>query len=386
MHVDPKNLEEFNAWYEEEHTDLLSKVPGWLRTRRFILAEGNGPAPPLIECLALHDYAAKNGLGGPEHDVARSTPWRSEVMKFVTGLKRREYVFYHAFSAPPEPAQRSIGPDLVEGTIICNDGFPLKYRIDGPQEPTSPVIVFINSILTTYEIWNRTVELLRPHLPGYRFILYNPRGYAPLPPHTRPVSFDLLADDIEYLLTRLSIPKATLIGVSMGGVTTLNFAIRHPKFLDKFVACDCNVGWSEPFKKAWDDRIALAKGPNGFEKLAEQTVNRWFVPSFAQSTHPEVDKTRQMIIDADMDGFTQSAHALCSFDISKKLGSIKSPGVTVVGEQDANGQMKATMESFTKEIPGCKLITIPDAGHLPMIEQPEKFVESLVGARGILSK
>ncbi|PAV22525.1 hypothetical protein PNOK_0248200 [Pyrrhoderma noxium] len=37
--VPPDFEAEFDRWYNEEHIALLSKVPGWLRTRRFILAD-----------------------------------------------------------------------------------------------------------------------------------------------------------------------------------------------------------------------------------------------------------------------------------------------------------------------------------------------------------
>jgi pimeloyl-ACP methyl ester carboxylesterase len=382
MTMDPKDVEEFDRWYDEEHTDLLSKVKGWHRTRRFMLVDGKGPKAPQVECLALHDYDADNGLGGPDHQRAIETPWRNRIVKMVTGRVRRTYSFYHEFPPLPEPAQKFIGPNVLEGTVITNDGFPLQYRIDGPQDPNSPAIVLINSVLTTHHIWDRFLELVSSSFPKHRFIRYNPRGYAALLSGTKPISIDVLADDVEYLLYRLSIPKATLVGVSMGGMTTLTFALRHPKMLENFVACDFNVSGGEAYRKAWDERIELVKTKGGMDTLADQTVNRWFGSAFVQAGSPISKDVRAMIQNADVQGFIDNARAICEFDIAARLGEIEVAGTTLVGEQDGGGALPPAMEAFTKDISNCKLVKIPNAGHLPMVDQPEIFAEVVKGLLG----
>src|SRR6266568_1089900 len=42
LHSGKDKEEELARWYTEEHTPLLSKVPGWLRTRRFVTAKIEG--------------------------------------------------------------------------------------------------------------------------------------------------------------------------------------------------------------------------------------------------------------------------------------------------------------------------------------------------------
>ena len=70
----------------------------------------------------------------------------------------------------------------------------------------------------------------------------------------------LLVDDLEYLLDRVNVDKAhAVLGVSMGGVTAINFAIRYPQKLSKFIACDCNVAAGAANNKAWAERVELAK-------------------------------------------------------------------------------------------------------------------------------
>ncbi|KIM99196.1 hypothetical protein OIDMADRAFT_56356 [Oidiodendron maius Zn] len=88
---DVENAEvQFDKWYEQEHTDLLSKVPGWLRTRRF--KTSHFAMDKEATYLALHEYEWKNGLGGEAHLAAMSTNWRNEIMQiYVKDKSRRTY-------------------------------------------------------------------------------------------------------------------------------------------------------------------------------------------------------------------------------------------------------------------------------------------------------
>ena len=88
---DVENAEvQFDKWYEQEHTDLLSKVPGWLRTRRFKTSRFAIDRDATY--LALHEYERNNGLGGEVHLAAMSTNWRNEIMQiYVKDKSRRTY-------------------------------------------------------------------------------------------------------------------------------------------------------------------------------------------------------------------------------------------------------------------------------------------------------
>ena len=83
------------------------KIPGWLRTRRFRLVEGDGQKSGCTELLAVHEFEENNGLDGEEHMFAKSRPWRNKVVALVESRKNQRYALFHEFSAndykkPPE--------------------------------------------------------------------------------------------------------------------------------------------------------------------------------------------------------------------------------------------------------------------------------------------
>lgn len=364
MRVNEAHLEDFDNWYEQEHTDMLSKIPGWLRTRRFRMVVGGLKGMPphsQIECLAVHDFEAKNGLNGPEHQAAIDTPWRTRVMDKILSKERRIWKHYLTFDPLDEPPS----------SVITTDAAELRFQLEG--NPQDPVVVFVNSILTTFHIWDDVAKGLMKGVKGktYRVLRYNARGYSQQNPKSNDTRFDLLADDLEYLLQRLNIEKVhAVIGVSMGGVTSINFAIRHPDMLEKFVACDCNVTSSPANNTAWNERIELAKS-KGMGELADVTVKRWFTEPNHNTDNAKA--ALQMVSYASFDGFVQNAGALCNYDLKEHLPNIKTPGLLVAGEGD--GKLPEAMQKFG--IPNTTFKSIPNAGHLPMLENHEAFMQAL---------
>ncbi|KAJ3744178.1 hypothetical protein DFH05DRAFT_1615961 [Lentinula detonsa] len=79
---------EFNKWYEEEHIPMISKTPGWLRSRRYILSNSAvrgsiDPEVTVCKYIAIHDFSTGGYMDTPEMKAAIGTPWRDEVMKFI---------------------------------------------------------------------------------------------------------------------------------------------------------------------------------------------------------------------------------------------------------------------------------------------------------------
>lgn len=98
--VELEEEEEYNKWYDEEHTPLLLKVPGCLRIRRFVLKEWNklgtgaseSDAPP-AKYLSLMEYEHLKGFESEEYKYATSTPWREKVVNKL--LKKEKHIYAH---------------------------------------------------------------------------------------------------------------------------------------------------------------------------------------------------------------------------------------------------------------------------------------------------
>lgn len=84
---------DLDAWYTTEHIPALHAIPGWYRTRRYRLREGEGCAH-----LALHEISGTDLFAAPEYRVATTTAWRDRVMSAVTAAERRVFAHHRSFA------------------------------------------------------------------------------------------------------------------------------------------------------------------------------------------------------------------------------------------------------------------------------------------------
>lgn len=77
--VPQEDLNEFDAWYEEEHIPLLMRADGWLRIRRYRVLPGH--EGPRWTHVALHELRDGAVLDPPEGAVAGTTPRRERLSR-----------------------------------------------------------------------------------------------------------------------------------------------------------------------------------------------------------------------------------------------------------------------------------------------------------------
>jgi 3-oxoadipate enol-lactonase len=254
-------------------------------------------------------------------------------------------------------------------SIVMVDGEDLQCRVDGPEG--APWLVFSNSLMTDLSLWDDQVAAFGDR---YRILRYDQRGHgrSTVPPGD--CTFDRLVDDLAALLDHFDVTAATVAGVSMGGVTTLGLAARHPARIARVAICDCQSASSPAGAAAWDDRIAIAQ-TGGMEALVEPTVTRWFRPQAVQESPGIMDRVRPMIAGTPLNGFIRAARALQNYDFRPHLAALACPALFMVGAHD--GVLPASMRTMAAACPGADLTIIPDAGHLINIEQPAAFNAAL---------
>ncbi|KAK4108038.1 alpha/beta-hydrolase [Canariomyces notabilis] len=395
--------EAVTKWYREEHIPMLAKIPGWLRSRVFRAPSAIEGAGSPVEIVTLHEYAKVNGLDGPEHKAAMNTPWRDDIFaKYIAQKSRRTYELFYVFSPAPRdlehlsrlpqtaafrtadgkiattPGQKDAA---IDAYVTTADVLTIPYRLEGNPSPTAPTVAFSNSLLTSLHMWDPLVAIIKTERPDLRILRYDTRGRYDVPSPPVPANLDMLSDDLATLLTALRIPKLhAMVGVSMGGATTLKFALKYPELVEKFVACDFNVASSDANTAAWKERIAVAQGPDGgIRKLAGLTVERWFHPHTMTEKKDVAEWMTEMVAANSVQGFRYSCQALWNYNMREEMKNSTVRGLFVVGEGDGKGALVKAMDGFKGLLGqnGCELKIVPLAGHLPMSEAPREFWEAI---------
>ncbi|MFC1984248.1 alpha/beta fold hydrolase, partial [Chloroflexota bacterium] len=121
--------------------------------------------------------------------------------------------------------------------IVNINGVDLSYETTGQGE----AIVCLHGMTGSTQDWESQVSVLSPK---YRVITRDQRGHgkSAAPSGEEQYSISIFADDVFALLKMLDIKKCCLMGHSVGGFTTLQFALEHPDMLAALVLVDTSSG------------------------------------------------------------------------------------------------------------------------------------------------
>ncbi|KAJ6554947.1 hypothetical protein DFH09DRAFT_1248501 [Mycena vulgaris] len=101
--IAPENEDDFNKWYDEEHMDLVARVPGWKRGRRYKLVDSkqSGQADELVsKYLIVHELDNGDFEPTAEFKYPTSTDWAKRVIGSAIRLEVRKFELHKVFTRP----------------------------------------------------------------------------------------------------------------------------------------------------------------------------------------------------------------------------------------------------------------------------------------------
>lgn len=241
-------------------------------------------------------------------------------------------------------------------------GITLHYTHEGV--PGGFPLVFINSLGTDLRIWDRMV----PNFAGrYPVIRYDKRGHGLSDCPPAPYSIRDHAADLAGLLDSLDVPQAILVGISVGGMIALAFAARWPKRVQSLVLSDTapKIGTAA----MWNKRITTLR-QRGMAALSESILSRWFVPSFAARAPAAYRGYANMLTRTPVAGYTGTCEAIRDADLTEATRTITAPTLVLCGAEDL-ATPPHLVSGLCELMPHAAYQEIPDAAHLPCIEQPD---------------
>lgn len=250
------------------------------------------------------------------------------------------------------------------------NGIEINYTIEGQ----GPWVVMSHSLACDRSMWDEQAQLLKPH---YRVLRFDTRGHGGSDAPVGAYTLDMLSEDLLGLLDGLSVEAPHFIGLSMGGMIGMTFALRYPKRFRSLVLCDTSSRIPPEAGPVWEGRIKTA-AEQGMEPLVEPTLRRWFTEPFYKSNKPMMTRVGQMIRNTKPSGYIGCCRAIPKLDLTDRLGAITCPVQVVVGDQDV-GTPVVMSRAIHDAIPGSELVVIASASHLSNLEQPGAFNKAVAG-------
>ena len=248
--------------------------------------------------------------------------------------------------------------------FVRGNGILLHHQVLG--QPDGPALVFINSLGSDLRIWQEVAPSFSGH---YRVVLYDKRGHGLSDAPPAPYTIDDHTEDLVAFLDRLGIAKASLVGLSVGGMIAQRMAVRAPDRVQSLTLCCTAAKIGTP--ELWADRIgAVEKG--GIEPIADAVLQRWFTSLFRETRADELVGWRNMLARQPPHGYAGTCAAIRDADLRADAGRISAPTLCVAGDQDGSTPADVVKETAGL-IPGARFALIEGAGHIPCVEKPAEL-------------
>ena len=233
-----------------------------------------------------------------------------------------------------------------------------------------PTVIFLHGFSFNKSMWDPQVEHLKNKI---NVIATDLRGHGGNKPEPGPWMIAHFADDLKKMMDEKQIDKAVICGLSMGGYIALEFVSKYPERVQALILSDTQAAAdsNEGKDKRYATMLKIRKdGVPSFAK--EFAKNVLCEPTLINK--PEVyKKVEEMINTNTADNLTMTLGAMAGrkdhFDL---LPKITCPTLVIVGDQD-----KLTTVEMNKKIAdginGAVFKVIPNAGHVPTLEQPAAF-------------
>lgn len=252
----------------------------------------------------------------------------------------------------------------TEGQTFVSSGASIHFTDEGSGDP----VVLLHGFAVNADLnWRRpgiTAGLARTH----RVISMDLRGHGlSAGPHD-PAAYGLkMVDDVVALLDHLGLPRAHVVGYSLGGFIALKLAVLHPDRVKTVAAL--GSGWERPERSAFLNALArmaldlqasrpvgpisaelggARKKPGPLHTLWVRVMTEWFNDPLALAA---------MLRALPALGITET-----------ELSSLRLPVCSIVGENDP---LLMGLRNMEGKVPGLVATVIPGADHLQATMRPE---------------
>lgn len=304
----------------------------------------------------------------------------------VYGAELQEFTY-------PEPTQQyrftSQGADLA-----------MTYMDVKPAKANGRTVVLLHGKNFCGATWDGTTKALTQA--GYRVVVPDQIGFckSTKPQHYQ-YSFQQLAENTKNLLQSIGVKKAIVLGHSTGGMLATRYALMYPELTEQLVMV--NPIGLEDWKTLGVPSLGVDKW---YERELQTSAER--VREYERTTYyngqwkPEYETWVQMLVgmyrgkgkkivawnSALIYDMIYTQPVVYEFPLIKVptflLMGLKD--TTAIGKDAAPAALRPKLGNYAvlaqktrRAIPGSTLVTFPEMGHAPQMQDPVKFHQALLG-------
>ena len=188
-----------------------------------------------------------------------------------------------------------------------------------------------------------------------------------------------MARDLKEAMEELGISKASLVGVSMGGMIAQHFAADYPEFVEKLVLVVTCARENPILLESLEEWVDCVRR-NDHTALMDSNLRRIYSESYYRKNKWMVPVTGALTKPRSYDRFLVMAEACRTHNAWDAIPAIAAPTLVMGGEQDQSLGGDASQE-LAARIPGAKLKMYPQWGH-GLYEEEKGFLATVTDFLG----
>jgi len=250
----------------------------------------------------------------------------------------------------------------------------MYYETLGEGEP----VVLVTGYGADLFAWTLQAPALSEH---YRVYMVDNRGVGSTDKPSGPYSIKMMADDLAGFFAKMNIKNAHLVGHSMGGMISQQFALDHPELLRSLTLASttCKVpNGADLMLLLWADILERL----GNESFVNNIIAWCFTFDFIENNYDMLLMLRQMSLDhlSEKPLLPECLRSQCAgimnFDLSDRIAQIKIPTMVLVGEGDILTP-PALSKNIAARIPG-SFLNVVEGGHAFTNQVPGAFNQAVL--------
>jgi pimeloyl-ACP methyl ester carboxylesterase len=227
-------------------------------------------------------------------------------------------------------------------------------------------------------------------------IQLSPRGVDGSDP-TATYELEDFAADLDELRNHLDLDRIDLFGHSAGGFMSMVYAATHQNRVGKLVLCGTFARFSDEFRQVFERFLAQRQNdPRFADAVAARREREENPPDDDEALGRLAMRGLPLLFgryEAEEQAFFERAVArgagyhipalryfnervAPTFDLRPQLGKIETPTLIIAGELDPwAAEAAPELEAY---LPNARAVVLPSVGHMPWIEDRERFRQELV--------
>ena len=238
----------------------------------------------------------------------------------------------------------------------------INYQEEGSGYP----LILIHGLNGDLTGWVLVMPELSKH---YRTLSLDVRGHGGTSKPDHSYSIKGFSEDFYEFMNELKIPKAHILGLSMGGAIAQQFALDHPERIRSLVLVSTFSYLDEKAHRAFT-RLRQTLQERGYPAFFDEVINLAFTPQFISSNPGPIAELKEKRIRINSPvAIGRATDACMAFNLNDEIGKISLPTLILSGREDVFTPIHLA-EQIHRSIQGSEWKILEGVGHNLYIEKP----------------